>query len=80
MGLEPHEYLEPFEFIRSQGIQILTPRVIPEMTLDKILHFEEGNGRDEWSALTMFNEKGNRIIVHNDSHSPVRQATTYSTK
>ncbi|MES2674355.1 MAG: ImmA/IrrE family metallo-endopeptidase [Pseudomonadota bacterium] len=72
LGREPHEALCPWELAAALGIQIFTLGNFFEQEPSAVSMLHNG-AKDEFSAISVFQGR-KRLIVHNDSHHPYRQA------
>lgn len=73
LELQSHEPLCGFALAKHLNIEVCKPEdIFPENTniVDLIGSSDKDNG---WSALTMITGKGNKLIIHNNLHSPARQ-------
>jgi hypothetical protein len=73
LGLQANALLSAFALAAYLEVNVYTPQAfgLDSRDLQNILGSAD---RDSgWSALTMDTQKGNRIIIHNDCHVPVRQ-------
>jgi Zn-dependent peptidase ImmA (M78 family) len=66
LGLKSTDKLCGFNLAKHLGVFIYT-------LLDFKIPESEMHHYDEWSAVTLPNKAGDRIIIHNHSHSPERQ-------
>lgn len=66
LGLEPTDKMCGFELAKHMGVKIYT--LLDFNVLESEMHLY-----NEWSAVTLPNRNGDRIIIHNHSHSPERQ-------
>ena len=70
MGLNKYSPLDAFELSKHLGISIYTPQELGlEEELIKILTGPSSG----WSAFTLINKRGKKVIVHNDKHHIHRQ-------
>jgi len=66
MGLNPHDKLCGFELAAKLDVSVFN--------LNDFGYSDSKSSRySDWSALTVENEIGNRIIIHNQTHSSKRQ-------
>jgi hypothetical protein len=70
LGLKPYAPLNPFTLAEHLAIPVWPLALLEEITA-AIEHFKH-NEPEAFSAITVF-DGWKRTIVHNDTHSPVRQ-------
>ena len=73
LGLSLTDPLDPWELAEWLEIPVLRLSEFQESAEGAYRYFRE-QGRSEFSAVTVF-DGNRRLIVHNDSHSPGRQAS-----
>jgi hypothetical protein len=66
LGLKPIDKLCGFKLAKHKGIHIYT-------LLDFGISESDIHNYNSWSALTLPNRVGDRMIIHNHTHSPQRQ-------
>jgi Zn-dependent peptidase ImmA (M78 family) len=66
LGLAPYDKMCGFELAKHLDIFIFT--LLDFQVLESEMHIHKG-----WSAVTLPNKFGDRIIIHNHTHSPQRQ-------
>lgn len=73
LGLKSHEKMCGFDLAEHLEMKVFTPEELFPKATDLtclIGTFEKNNG---WSALTMNNSSGKKIIIHNNLHAQARQ-------
>lgn len=66
LGLKPYDKLCGFELAKHKGVYVYT-------LIDFGIQESEMQEYSEWSAVTLLNKQGDRIIIHNHTHSSKRQ-------
>ena len=76
LELGPLDRLDPFHFADHLGVQVFGLRELARFDGGgaNFVHVLQGAERDAFSAITIF-RGDRRLIVHNDSHAPTRQAS-----
>ena len=75
LGLSKTSCLDVFSFAEDLGIPVVPMSEVPHAGRSaSFLRVFQNGERDSFSALTLFNGTA-RLIVHNDSHHPNRQAS-----
>lgn len=69
MNLKAYDPLDAFELSEHLNIPVYTPKILglPQTHLENLV------GNSGWSAVTLVNKSGNKIIVHNNLQSNPRQ-------
>lgn len=77
LSLRPTDPLNPFRLADHLAIPVLPLSALSDEAPAAARHFSSRNDRSVFSAITVFHGT-ERVIVHNDSHSPGRQASNLS--
>ncbi|WP_336229346.1 ImmA/IrrE family metallo-endopeptidase [Scytonema sp. PRP1] len=76
LGLKPHDPLCPWQLAEHLAIPIVPLSEFQHKIPDEVRYLTEKDPKS-FSAITVFYGT-QRIIVHNDAHSPLRQASNVS--
>lgn len=76
LGLKPHDPLSPWQLAEHLAIPVVPLSEFQDTIPNEVRFFKEKDIKS-FSAITVFNGT-KRIIVHNDAHSLLRQASNVS--